>query len=379
MEIERDCIISAESYEKFGLNRRRHDTNQRVQNFIDRGLMSKDAVYRRFTEDLKYSIGMREDEPLRENIRQAFCQLCDPDTGYLSQNKFKHLFEKILPTASPGVPALLLDIFSWHAFFPFPSIYTASGEPCIDEDAFVRAVCQLAWTRSPRHNLRMEAGAGHCVITGNWGPHFSWLMLARGKDVSDYMRWLFRSLAIPNNTKTGIETTILVPRFFMYQPRQDEPYSGDDSEDEALQQQVVIVEKESERTIDIQDILSEYPPDHHTMVADPLREGYKLALPFLPHHPYDLTDLHVPTVKVLSLFPLLYAGDGSDEERELAPEEEDGSDIVADLITSTERLGNEGLSWEVFDTMLSEHAELVADTLARIFSVFKAPIDGTAL
>ncbi|KAI0852628.1 hypothetical protein F5Y00DRAFT_227170 [Daldinia vernicosa] len=224
---------------------------------------------------------------------------------------------------------MLFDIFSWHAFFPFPPIYTASGELCIDEDAFIRAVCQLVWTCPQRANSCRR------VVTGNWGPHFGWLVSVRSINISDCMRGLFRSLAIPNNTKTGIETTILVPRFFMYQPRQDELYSGDDSEDEALQQQMVVVEKESERTIDIQDILSEYPPDQHPMVGNPLRESYKLALPFLPRHPYDLTDLHVPTMKVLSLCTLLH---------------------VTDLITSIERSGNEGLSWEVFDTMLSEHA-----------------------
>ncbi|KAI1660001.1 hypothetical protein F4813DRAFT_386871 [Daldinia decipiens] len=323
MNIEPNCIISAESYEKFGLNHQRRDTNQSVQDFIDHdhGLMSK---------------GIGEDEPPGENIRQVFCQLRGPETGYLSRNKFKHLFERILPTPSSGVEVLLFDIFSWHAFFPFPPTCTTSGEFCIDEDAFTRAVCQLVWTYSPHHSAHMREGrAPTTVLSPEIGGHIS----------------------------AG-----------SFQPA-DEPYSGDDSEDEDLQQ-VVIVEKESERTIDIQDVISECPPDHHTMVGDPLREGYKLALPFLPHRPYDLTDLHVPTIKVLSLFPLLYAEDDSDEENELVSEEDNEPDIGADFITSIERLGTEELSWEIFNTMLNEHAEVIVDTLARIFSILKAPLDG---
>ncbi|KAI8965855.1 hypothetical protein F5Y11DRAFT_258685 [Daldinia sp. FL1419] len=301
-------------------------------------------------------MGMNDDEPSREDLRQSFCQLYDPETGYLSRNKFKHLFEEILPSASPGVPALLLDIFSWHAFFPFPPTYTTSGELCIDEDAFARAVCQLVWAFAPRHNSHMWRAACCNVSTGNWGPYFSWLVTARGKDATDYIRWLFRSLAVPNSTIIGDETTILVPRFFMTQPRQDGPRSGDGSEDDVSEQQVIIVEKEKERTIDIQDVLSEYPPDRRRIIASPLREGYYLALPFLPHHPYDLSDLHVPTAKLLSLIPLLYEEDDSDGEDELGTEEDSEDDIIVDLRRSVERIGTEGLSWDVFDTLLIPHA-----------------------
>ncbi|OTB14324.1 hypothetical protein K445DRAFT_135843 [Daldinia sp. EC12] len=293
------------------------------------------------------------------------------------------MFEKALPTASPDVPALLLDIFIWNAFFPFPPIYDSSGELCIDEVAFTRAVNQLVWNHSPRYSTGMWTRAHHNVMTGNWGPYAGWLVSTRGRDSNDYTRWLFRSLAIPNDTTSGYETTILVPRFFIAPPRREERSPEADLEDEAPEQQVVIVEKENERTIDIQDVLSEHPPVNYTMIADPLREGYKLALPHLPHHRHDLSDLHVPAAKVLSLLPLLNEYDDPPREIEIFWEEQEGGgddgdkDPVVELIAAIERLGNEEFSWEAFDDMLNEHAELIADTLAQVFLVLKDPQDGT--
>ncbi|KAI1474033.1 hypothetical protein F4774DRAFT_401992 [Daldinia eschscholtzii] len=291
------------------------------------------------------------------------------------------MFEKALPTASPDAPALLLDIFIWNAFFPFPPIYDSSGELCIDEVAFTRAVNQLVWNHSPRYSTGMWTRAHHNVMTGNWGPYAGWLVSTRGRDSNDYTRWLFRSLAIPNDTTSGYETTILVPRFFIAPPRREERSPEADLEDEAPEQQVVIVEKENERTIDIQDVLSEHPPVNYTMIADPLREGYKLALPHLPHHQHDLSDLHVPAAKVLSLLPLLNEYDDPPREIEIFWEEQEGGgddgdkDPVVELIAAIERLGNEEFSWEAFDDMLNEHAELIADTLAQVFLVLKDPQD----
>ena len=44
MEIEADCIISSERFDKYGLDERRRTSKERVQDFLDRGLMSKGEV-----------------------------------------------------------------------------------------------------------------------------------------------------------------------------------------------------------------------------------------------------------------------------------------------------------------------------------------------
>jgi hypothetical protein len=41
MEIEANCIVSSDSYEKFGLSDTRLVSNETVQDFFGRGLMSK--------------------------------------------------------------------------------------------------------------------------------------------------------------------------------------------------------------------------------------------------------------------------------------------------------------------------------------------------
>jgi len=41
MEVEPISIVSLESYEKFGLSDSRRVSNERVKDFLDRGLMSK--------------------------------------------------------------------------------------------------------------------------------------------------------------------------------------------------------------------------------------------------------------------------------------------------------------------------------------------------
>ncbi|KAI1465747.1 uncharacterized protein F4812DRAFT_437378 [Daldinia caldariorum] len=270
-----------------------------------------------------------------------------------------HFFEERSPVGSPGLPALLFDIFVWNAFFPFPPIHDSSGELCIDEMAFTRAVSVLAHSHLQYLSLDNYPRVEHDGMDGSWGPYSGQFVLIRLRDTSDYIRWLFRSLAIPNDTILGYETTILVPRFFMTQQRPNMPSPEEDFEEDfgrrTAEQQVVIVEKESERTVDIQDVLSEYAPGNvpwapeHFRGVDPLREGYKLALPLLPHHPYDLTDLHVPTAKVRTLLQML--GKNGTE-----------------LMTATERLGNEGLSWEEFQDVFIRHAETIASNLSFTFN-----------
>lgn len=44
MVIEPDCIIISESFDKYGLDERRRTSKERVQDFLDRGLMSQSEV-----------------------------------------------------------------------------------------------------------------------------------------------------------------------------------------------------------------------------------------------------------------------------------------------------------------------------------------------
>lgn len=44
MEIDPDCVISSDNFEKYGLNERCRVSRERVQVFLDRGLMSQGEV-----------------------------------------------------------------------------------------------------------------------------------------------------------------------------------------------------------------------------------------------------------------------------------------------------------------------------------------------
>jgi len=130
----------------------------------------------------------------------------------------------------------------------------------------------------------------------------------------------------------------------MYQSQHD----GEGSED-GPEQQVVVVEKESERSVDVQDVLSECPPEVDRLTANPLRESYGLVLSSLQPQPYDIADLHVPTTKAVYLLKVLQAVQASDERS--------SQSMMSDLIVSAEKLGSEGgLSWEMFDTVMSKQA-----------------------
>ncbi|KAI1209930.1 uncharacterized protein F4807DRAFT_460223 [Annulohypoxylon truncatum] len=364
MEIEKNCIINPESYDKFELSSRRKSSNEEVLDFLDRDLMNKDAVYERFTEKLlkRWIIKDRGTSGV-ETLRQAFRKLRDAETGYLSQDRFKNFMNEKWPRfglaeSSEGL-TLLFDIFSWHAFFPFPASLTESGTPCIDEDAFLRAICLLTWDPAPLYEPRFS-GALHSATSGTWGPHSGWLISKRGKDGSDFLRRIFRSIAVPNSTVVGNETTIQVPRFIYRQPRRKGQKPKDSDSEDDVGQQVVVMEIESERTVDIQDIIAENPPDEIPKTANPLRESYSPALPTLPRHPFDLTDLHVPTTKLVTLLNLMKA---------VKPGEQG---TVQGLITSAEQLGNEGeLNWEWFQAVMLNKAEFVANALQEIVGIFK--------
>ncbi|KAI1462039.1 hypothetical protein F4805DRAFT_411835 [Annulohypoxylon moriforme] len=257
-----------------------------------------------------------------------------------------------LAEPSEGLTSLF-DIFSWHAFYPFPASLTDSGTPRIDEDAFPRAVCLLTWNPSPSWAPEFTRGALHSLSTGTWGPHRGSFVSKRGKDASDFLRRIFRSVAVPNSTITGIETTIPVP-LFIYHEYHDEEDSGDEG------QQFTIMENQNERKVDIQDTIAENPPDEIPKTANPLRQSYDPVVPTLPWHPFDLADLHVPITKIVALLNLLKA---------VRPREQG---VVQDLIASAERLANEGeLSWESFQAAMLNQAGFIANALQDIVLIFK--------
>lgn len=255
---------------------------------------------------------------------------------------FKHLFAERLSDSevgnSLGAPALLLDIFTSHAFYPFSPPYIDSGLPQIDDNAFLRAVSLLILAPARRTKSKFRP-ATHRMYGGTWGPHRGWYVAVRGKDASDFRRRLFRSLATPDsssiNTKTV--TKISVPRFEWLGFRKD----GSDPEDDPTQQ-FVVVEDETEASIDILDVLSESPPEDDTLTMNPFRESYRLVLPSLPKRTDDLSSLCIPMTRLVALLKLIQQTQREDTE---------------DLVTSVEEVGsNAKVGWEAFETVMSEHS-----------------------
>lgn len=285
------------------------------------------AICRR--QEVGYSIT----EPLVLRDQQEF-------TTALSQEKFDRIITRNLPglelTESADSATLLFDIFNWHASFPF----TASGVQHVDGNAFLRAVCLLTRDSRPPYGPNFSAGC-HGVSSGTWGPHSGWFIHARGRDVNDFNRWLFRSLAVTRGTRMIDETKILIPRFIMYQSHQDS-----DGEPE---QQVVVMEKESEQAVDILDVLAECPPEVDRLTANPLRESYELVLSSLQPQSHDLTDLRLPATKLVSLLRLLQAAQEGEKQ--------------ASMASLTEKLGGESeLSWERFNTAVSTQAVILLES-----------------
>ncbi|KXX77834.1 hypothetical protein MMYC01_206977 [Madurella mycetomatis] len=363
MPIESDTVMSSESYDKLEPDDKQRSSIKEVQDFLNRGLITQRAVYQRFTEALSEGLATyypdRPDEA--SNIRQAFHQLQIPA---ISKERFESAIREKFPgqvsTDTTGLAALI-DILIWHAAFPFPLTCTVSGTPFMDEDAFFRAICLLTRDPTPRYGPSFSSAA-HRLHTGTWGSHDGWLVGARGKDGQDFRRYLFRSLAEPMGSQAVADTPtkIPVPRFIMYQYREPD-------DDEPCQIITVKVDEE-ERSVDLQDILSEYPPEVDPLTANPLREAYWVALDSLPRQPHDLAELSVPTAKLISLLKLLY--DLEDE----APSGEEA--VGADLMTLAQELSDEPshTGWPKFDALLSSQTERIANALSRVFSIFKSPL-----
>ena len=228
----------------------------------------------------------------------------------------------------------------------------------------------------------------HRLVSGTWGPHDGWLVEVRGKDGRDFRRRLFRSLAVPAEHGAADDgttpTTIPVPRFIMYQ--EDRP-----------DQQVVIVAEENERSIDLQDVLSECPPERDPLTTNPLRESYTVIIDSLPRQEHDIKGLQIPAAKLVALLRLLVAVSPHDGEQ---AQGEDTKDVAAGLATLAARLEENQpshVSWVAFDALLSSYTvrvsmddlpmrradsifsqEQVANILSRLFSIFKAPLGRTS-
>lgn len=73
MEIQPDCIISSESFDKYGLNERRRISKERVQDFLDRGLMSPGEVQSKASSELVLiQSSCHLPEVHREAIRETY-------------------------------------------------------------------------------------------------------------------------------------------------------------------------------------------------------------------------------------------------------------------------------------------------------------------
>ncbi|GAB1310926.1 hypothetical protein MFIFM68171_01136 [Madurella fahalii] len=363
MDIEADAIIISDSYDKFGLSDQRRISNERVQDFLNHGLMTQAAVYERFTEALSEDlINLPHGSEEVSSIRQAYRQLRNSDTASISKERFESVIKEEVSgqvlVDSTGLSALF-DILVWHAAFPFPPIRTALGIPLIDEDAFLRAICLLTGDTTSRYAPTFSTPV-HGLYSGNWGPYKGWVVVTRGKDARDWRRRLFRSLAEPAESREAAEkpTTVAAPRFAMYQRREGDLQKSDEEEPD---QQVVVMADEDERSIDLQDVLSEHPPEVDRITTNPLRESYALALDALPRQPHDLAELSVPKAKLVSFLRLLHVSEGEADEGEVA---------------EAYALGDEPshIGWQRFDAALSSQTEQIANMLSNIFSVFKAPL-----
>lgn len=224
---------------------------------------------------------------------------------------------------SSTISELGLDILARHASFTFsPVLELPEFHDGIDQSSFTRAVCLLALRSVPGYGCRKCWGTCfpeypiHSSCSGSWGPHRGIYVSKRGKGASDFMRRIFRSLAssdyddaASHHAAAGTaktETSIPVLRF-MYRLRlpkgQEEAKSGEEDE-EPERPEFAIIENEREVSIDIQNVLSECPPEGDHVAANPFRESYSLTLPGLPHPAHDLSELRVRVSKVSALLTL---------------------------------------------------------------------------
>ncbi|KAK4113815.1 hypothetical protein N656DRAFT_707096 [Canariomyces notabilis] len=346
METDPDVIISSENYDKFDIGDIRRSHIEWVQDLMRQGLMTQSALYERFTASLSKTL-----------VR--FVSIIQSKTPQPGQEI----------AASVGLSAMF-DILTWHAAFPF-----APTRNSMDENGFLRAICLLTWNPPPHYAPTFSSRPVHGLYTGNWGPHSGWLVATRGKGPQDFRRRLFRSLAEPGAERHGQEPagtvstapiTIPVPRFVRYQPRELD--SGETDENDLLE--VAVVAHEDERSVDLLDVLSENPAEDIPMTCNPLRECYEPVLATLPRQPHQLTELRIPTAKLVSFLRLLHASERQRRQR-------DGGDAAGShLMALAQGLGDRPpyISWHRFDAVIAPHTERIGRILSDVFSTFKAPL-----
>ena len=135
----------------------------------------------------------------------------------------------------------------------------------------------------------------------------------------------------------------------MYQPREkqatDAPTQENDSDDfEDLGQQVLVTMAEDERCIDLQDVLSECPPEEDRLTLNPLRESYETVLSTLPQQPLCLHEMEIPRSNLASLFNILNASNVNG-----------GNGHEQDLLSVSDYTNSSSVSWQEFDSILSKN------------------------
>ncbi|KAI0146088.1 hypothetical protein GGR57DRAFT_516944 [Xylariaceae sp. FL1272] len=346
MEIQPDCIVVSESFEKYYAdNDRCRFSRGKVQKFLDRGHMRLDAVLQRYTDHLSHNLSSACGNPSVVNgLRILFQSLRDPVTGCLSSAGFKRLVAEKLshlePTPSEETLEILLDIFVSHAFHPFPPPYESSVLAQIDENSFLRALSLLAVPKN-RGIGPKSRNATHGVVGGEWGSHSGSYHRFRGRDASDYRR------------DTGNHHYNSRPRFSWSEPR-----SGG-SEQDYDQQQFVVFEDEPEVSVDILDVLAEITTESYRIMPSPFRESYSLVLPSLPKRQEDISSLCLPKNRLVTLIKLC------GEVRNI-----DSTSLMASVQHET---SGAHVDWKGFEKVMSEDTELLADGLSDIFLALTRP------
>ncbi|KAK8113295.1 hypothetical protein PG984_013821 [Apiospora sp. TS-2023a] len=362
--------------------------------FVEPPLQSSTAMRAPYHDPGTHAVLERYTERLTRNVSNlagieiAFQHLKDTRTEHLSSEKAMAAMENAVvgavePSQSSTISELGLDVLIWHASFPFPPALEPPGS-CdgIDQSSFTRAVCLLALRSVPGYGGRKRWGTWfpanpfHAGFGGYWGPHHGSYVSKRGKGASDFMRRIFRSLAAyhdddatdPRANGTGkAETPIPVLRF-MYRvqlPKNEEGTKAEDEEDEEDEepeiQEFAIMESEPEVTIDIQDVMSECPPEEDRLTANPFRESYSLALPGLPHPEHDLTELRVPVSKVSALLTLAKQLNATGQHSGQGEGEIDDPEALIGRLS-----GKTSLGWEEFQTNMRGYEDMIADALAKM-------------
>ncbi|KAL8387252.1 hypothetical protein RB595_010044 [Gaeumannomyces hyphopodioides] len=348
MDVYDDCITHSERWDAHGLDDQRLQRVAQVQEYLEQGLLAPDTILKRLTDALTPSLAGNSiiSGISLGGIRRRFDELKDRQTEGIT----KHSFIAGLSASSSSAaatPALgaLFDLVSWHVSFPFN--VARAADATVDEPGLVRAVALLSpreagprWTLAPHSSFDVREGA--------WGPHTQgWIVTARHAGAKAWRRRVFRALAAQTTTTAAGKavTTIPVPRFFMFQPRD----GGNGEDDEG--QQVVVVHDEDERTVDLLDVLALTAPNGVPKSGPPFRESFDGLLGDLMANTQQqqLSELAVPKKTLGSLLSLLLGAPGTDRETALPSADSPHNALVQELLSSGD---GEVLGFKQFNELL---------------------------